>query len=343
MLASKRTYLRSLVVVLVASCLSVHAASEHSKRPNILVIVADDLGFADVGAHGGKDIPTPHIDSIARQGIRFSNGYVSGPYCSPTRAGLLTGRYQERFGHEFNPPGPTPANPAGLGLPLTETTIANRLHDARYKTGIIGKWHLGFTEAYNPINRGFDEFFGFQGPLHSYTNLATAGPNPIRRGLTPVVETNYLTDAFTREAVSFITRHRQEPFYLQLAYNAVHSPLDAHPKYYDRFPNISDEKRRRYAAVYAAMDDGVGEVLKALQDTGLDENTLIFFFSDNGGPTSDNTSRNEPLRGYKAQTWEGGIHIPFFARWKGKLPAGRVYTQLLSNSTSTPPLSLQPG
>jgi len=302
------------------------AATVPAKRPNIVVIIADDLGYGDVGVHGTLEIPTPNIDSIARDGVRFANGYVSGPYCSPTRAGLLSGRYQNRFGHEFNPPGPSPTNQLGSGLPLTETTLPQRLKSTGYVTGLVGKWHLGGSEPYNPINRGFSEFFGFLGAAHSYTNLDSTSPNPIRRGLQPVSETNYLTDAFTREAVSFIERHRQEPFYLQLAYNAVHSPLDFHPRHYERFAHIEDPKRRRFASLYGALDEGVGKVLATLRESGLDENTLVFFISDNGGPTNDNTSRNGPLRGYKAQTWEGGIHVPFFARWKGKLPAGTVYS-----------------
>lgn len=301
------------------------AAPASPSRPNILVIIADDLGFADVGVHGGQDIPTPNIDSIAKDGIRFTSGYVSGPYCSPTRAGLLTGRYQQRFGHEFNPPGPNATNRIGSGLSLEEVTIADRLQTAGYVTGLVGKWHLGAGEPFHPLNRGFSEFFGFLGAAHSYTNLDATSPNAIHRGLQPVEEKEYLTDAFTREAVAFIGRHRQEPFYLQLAYNAVHSPLDAHPNYYDQFSHLSDEKRRRFAALYAAFDDGVGRVLAKLRETGLEENTVVFFFSDNGGPTQDNTSRNDPLRGYKAQTWEGGIHVPFFVRWPGRLPAGRTY------------------
>lgn len=301
------------------------AAVQPPARPNILVIIADDLGFADVGIHGGRDIPTPHIDSIARAGVRFSSGYVTGPYCSPTRAGLLTGRYQQRFGHEFNPPGPNATNQLGFGLPLTETTLADRLKQAGYFTGLVGKWHLGASEPFNPVNRGFNEFFGFLAAAHSYTNLATDSPNPIRRGLQPVEEKEFLTDAFTREALSFIDRHRSQPFYLQLAYNAVHSPLDTHPKHIEKFSHIADEKRRRFAALYSSMDEGIGRILGKLKESGLEENTIVFFFSDNGGPTNDNTSRNEPLRGYKAQTWEGGIRVPFFVKWPGKLRPGTVY------------------
>lgn len=301
------------------------AAQTPARKPNIVVILADDLGYADISVQGCKDVPTPNIDAIARAGVRFTSGYVSGPYCSPTRAGFLTGRYQQRFGHEFNPGGPGAANNDIVGLSLKEVTLANRLKAAGYATALVGKWHEGYAEKFNPLNRGFDEYFGFLGGAHSYVNLASSAADPIRRGFKPVEEKEYLTDAFTREAVSFIERHRTAPFFLYLAYNADHSPMDAHPKYFERFANITDLRRRQFAAMHTAMDEGVGAVMKKLRDSNLEENTLVVFFSDNGGPTANNSSRNDPLRGFKAQTWEGGIRIPFMMQWKGTLPAGKVY------------------
>jgi arylsulfatase A-like enzyme len=283
------------------------------------------MGYADIGVHGCKDIPTPHIDSLAKNGVRCSSGYVSGPYCSPTRAALLTGRYQQRYGHEFNPGPPTAAN-IEVGLSLKETTLADRLKAAGYATALVGKWHLGHDKKFHPLNRGFQEYFGFLGGAHSYTNAKADGNNPIMRGFETVDEKEYLTDAFAREAVAFIERNKTRPFFLYLAFNAVHAPLQAPAKYRDRFPNIQNERRRTYAAMMSAMDDAIGRVLATLKENKLEESTLIFFVDDNGGPPV-NASDNGRLRGYKASTWEGGIRVPFLFQWKSHLPAGKVYDQ----------------
>lgn len=311
-------------MLLVASSAALAA---EAKRPNIVIIVGDDMGYADVGVHGCKDIPTPQIDSIAKNGIRCTSGYVSGPYCSPTRAGLMTGRYQQRFGHEFNP-GPPPNQP--IGLPLTEVTLADKLKAAGYKTGMVGKWHLGNQPQFNPVNRGFQEFFGFLGGAHQYfpARGGAKGPQaaPIFRGLETVEEKEYLTDAFAREAVAYIDKHQKEPFFLYLTFNAVHTPMQSAEKYLARFPDVKNEKRRIYCGMMSAMDDAVGSVLKKLDDTQLTQNTLVCFISDNGGPPV-NASSNSPLRGFKAQTWEGGIRVPYLVQWKGKLPAGKTYDQ----------------
>lgn len=298
-----------------------------ARKPNILVILADDLGYADLGFQGCTDIPTPAIDSLAANGVRFSRGHVSCPVCSPTRAGLMTGRYQERFGHEFNP---GPAQEAGdkeIGLPLSEKTMADCLKSAGYATGLMGKWHLGYKEVYHPMNRGFDEFFGFLGGSHSYVDPLGDSGNPILRGRDPVDEKEYLTDALTREAVDFIGRHREHPFFLYLAYNAVHAPMQASAKYLDRFQGIQAEPRRTHAAMVSAMDDGVGAVLSKLRELGLEEDTLIFFFSDNGGPSTKNGSRNDPLRGNKGDVFEGGIRVPFLMQWKRRLRPGIPFDQ----------------
>jgi arylsulfatase A-like enzyme len=291
-------------------------------KPNILVILADDLGWGELGCQGfTKEIPTPNIDSIAKSGVRFTSGYVSGPYCSPTRAGFMTGRYQQRFGHEFNP-GPGPGAP-GIGLPLTEKTIGDRLKSAGYATGWFGKSHLGYEPQFHPLKRGFAEFYGFLGGARSFFDEANAR-SPMLRGTGPAGKFEYTTDALAAETASFIERQKDKPWFAFLAFNAVHSPMEATEKYLSRFPNITDKKRKTYAAMQSALDDGVGLVLVKVREHKLEENTLIVFFTDNGGPTANNSSGNGPLRGFKAQTWEGGIRVPFMMQWKGKIPAGKV-------------------
>jgi arylsulfatase A-like enzyme len=311
---------RLLLASLALSALtSPIVAAAQPQQPNILFIVGDDMGYADVGFHGCKDIPTPNLDALAASGVRFTNGYVSGPYCSPTRAGLLTGRYQQRFGHEFNPSGNV------AGLPLGEPTIANRLKAAGYTTGLVGKWHLGSQPAMHPQQRGFEEFFGFLGGAHSYVNVAG-----ILRGTTQVNELDYTTDAFGREACSFIARHQGKPWFLYLAFNAVHTPMDATSDRLKKFAAITDPKRRTYAAMMLAMDENIGRVRQKLVETGQTQNTLVIFISDNGGPTMPgvtvNASRNTPLRGSKRTTLEGGIHVPYVISWPARLKPG-IYEQ----------------
>ena len=330
----KSILITSLATAAIGFSTPVHAASQE-RPPNLIVIMTDDQGYADVGFSGCKDIPTPHIDSIAKNGVRFTDGYVSFSVCSPSRAGFLTGRYPQRFGHERNPL--WKPNSRETGLPLSETTLADALGKAGYQSGLIGKWHLGCHPDLHPLKRGFNEFFGHLGGGHRYfpeeltlqnTNEAKDEGDSyklwIMRGQTPVKTTKYLTDEFSDEAARFIEKNKAAPFFLYLAYNAPHSPLQASEKYLARFPDIKDEKRRTYAAMVSAVDDGVGQVLTKLRELGLEDDTMVFFLSDNGGPP-DNGSDNGPLRDGKGSPWEGGFRVPFAAQWPARIPKGLVY------------------
>lgn len=318
---------RSLFSSLGFSALGLAAtAVSQSRRPNVIVIVADDLGYADVGFQGAKDIPTPHLDALARGGIRCTSGSVSHPFCSPTRAGLLTGRYQQRFGHENNPL--YDPNDERLGLPLTETLLPQALLAGGYRTGIVGKWHLGAAPQFHPMKRGFEEQFGFIGGGHDYFEAQMELPAreylvPLERNGKPVpLKGKYLTEELTGAACDFVQRHRAEPFFLYLAYNAPHTPQHVTDKYMDRVKNIAGEKRRKHAAMVCSVDDGVGALMAQLRAQKLEESTLVFFLSDNGGPTAVTEADNRPLRGVKGQVYEGGIRVPFVASWKGRLSPG---------------------
>jgi len=309
------------------------------KSPNVVIILTDDQGYHDVGFNGCKDIPTPNIDRIASEGVNFTNGYVSYPVCGPSRAGLLTGRYQGRFGYNHNPT----VNPetADAGIPLEERNIAECLKPLGYRNMIVGKWHMGSHPQHHPMNRGFDEFYGFlrggsqylpeRIKLEDFSEVKHRWAwysMKIMRGHERVDFDEYLTDEFSQEAVRFIRDNAggDEPFFLYLAYNAPHTPLQATEKYLKRFAHIQDENRRIYAAMVSAVDDGVGDVLLALEETGVADNTIIFFLSDNGG-AHNNASDNEPLRGFKGSMWEGGLRVPFAMRWPAKIPAGIVYNE----------------
>jgi arylsulfatase A-like enzyme len=312
----------SLLLALVGVLLSQtpSQAQTKAKRPaNILIFLSDDVGYAEYGFQGNKDIPTPNIDSIAKKGVRFTQGYVSGPYCSPTRAGLMTGRYQTRFGHEFNGNGPN------FGLPLSERTLAQLLRSLGYATCCIGKWHLGTEMQYRPMNRGFDEFYGTLAntPFFHPTNFVDSRLSPdVRKIDDPKF---YTTDAYADRAVDWLDKNQAKPWFLYLPFNAQHAPLQATDKYLDRFKNIQDEKRRTFAAMMSGMDDAVGRILAKIREMGQEEDTLIIFFSDNGGPTAQTSSNNFPLRGFKATTLEGGVRVPFCLQWKGTVPAGKTY------------------
>lgn len=299
--------------------------SEPVHRPNIILILADDMGYADIGVHGCKDIPTPNIDRIAARGMRFTDAYSNGAFCTPTRAALLSGQYPHRFGNEdlTNVTGP---------LPKSIDTLADRLRSAGYATAAVGKWHLGADAGYTPLDRGFDQFFGFLGGGHNYLPDNQARGEyaaPLFRGREPLQEQRYLTDAFGEEAAEFVTNQQKEkkPFFLYLAFNAVHTPMHAPQKYLDRFASIDDPHRRTYAAMLSAMDDAIGQVIEKLEASGKLASTLVIFNNDNGGPPAKNGSRNTPLRGAKAGTYEGGIRVPLLMQWPDVLKARTTFSK----------------
>lgn len=330
--------------------------------PNVLLLVADDLGYAELGCQGNASVKTPEIDAFSATAVRCTQAYVTAPNCSPSRAGFLTGRIPLRFGYEFNPIGARNEDPQ-TGLPPKQETIAEYLHDAGYTTGLVGKWHLGGAADFHPQRHGFDEFFGFLHEGHYFVpspwNQTTtwirrkglprghidryqAGPNliysshmghdepdydannPILREGQPVIEEAYFTDAITREATSFIQRYRTCPWFLYVAYNAVHSPLQAKNETLERFASEEDIHRRIFLAMLYDLDRSVGEILRTLEETGQRDNTLVVLFSDNGGPTKETTASNLPLRDGKGSMYEGGIRVPFLVRWPGQLEAGSV-------------------
>lgn len=317
--------------------------ADNSSKPNLIVIMTDDIGYADVGFNGCLDIPTPAIDRIADEGVRFTQGYVSFPVCGPSRAGFLTGRYQDRFGFTTNPT-IDPNNPVA-GLPVEEETIAQVLRKANYDSAIIGKWHMGTHPKFHPLERGFDYFYGFLSGGHNYfpeeltlNDLSDVNSKwgwyrtKIIENRAPVETDEYLTDEFSNAAVGYIEEQveNNQHFMLYLAYNAPHTPMQATEKYLSRFPNISDERRRTYAAMVSAVDDGVERILKTLDETGITDNTIVVFLSDNGG-AANNASSYEPLRGRKGDLFEGGIRVPFAMKWKGVIPEGQTYNKPISS------------
>ena len=306
------------------------------KPPNVIVIISDDQGYADVGFHGSKEIFTPNIDRIANNGVVFSEGYVSYAVCSPSRAGLITGRYQNRFGYTRNIL--LAPKDSIMGLPLTEQTLSDVLGKANYKTKAIGKWHLGAHESLVPERRGFDEFFGFIIGGHRYfpedltLNDLTKARRQMDGYVTRIYDNGkridtkkYLTEELSDNAVKFIEDNSDNPFFLYLSYNAPHTPLQATERDLERNKHIEVEKRRTYAAMVSSMDDGIGLILDKLEEKKITDNTIVIFFSDNGGVEWYNFSDNGVLRGIKGDFFEGGIRVPFTMQWPKKIKPGITY------------------
>ena len=332
-------FLCTLLLPLILQCSITEgfAADAPSSGPNILIILADDMGYGDLGCMGSKLLETPNLDALADSGILCTQAYVASPVCSPSRAGLLTGRDPRRFGYEGNL-NSSSANyatrPELLGLPPGEHTLGDHLRAAGYATSLIGKWHQGTGEGFHPNERGFDYFCGMLGGSHSY--FPTTGRHRIERNGTPVEEFSspYLTDFFTDEAVGWIDEQfegeTERPWFMFLSYNAPHGPMHATDEDIARFAHIKDKKRRIYAAMMFALDRGVGRVRDHLRKTGQLDKTLITFFSDNGGATN-NASWNGPLSGVKGCLREGGVRVPMIWSWPSVIAGGKRSSNVMSS------------
>ncbi|MBP52739.1 MAG: hypothetical protein CMI27_06295 [Opitutae bacterium] len=299
----------SIILTLVFLTISLSAKD----KPNIIILLADDLGWSDLGFQGSADIRSPHIDSLASNGIQFTDGHVSASVCSPSRAGLMTGRYQQRFGHEANSP------PESAGMDLEQVTLADALKKLGYRTGLVGKWHLGNQDVYYPNQRGFDYFYGLRSGSRSYfynpkKEDKAGNAKGIEENGKPVKFNGYLTDVFGQKAIDFIHEEDDRPFFLFHSFTAPHGPMHATEEDKALFVSIKNTKRRSYAAMIWAMDRAIGKLVNSLKASGEFENTLIWFLSDNGGATG-NASINLPLAGHKGIKFEGGTRVPFFAHW----------------------------
>jgi arylsulfatase A-like enzyme len=301
-------------------------------KPNIVLLFSDDAGYADFGFQGSDKFMTPHLDRLASEGIRMSQFYVSGSTCGPSRAGLLTGRYQQRLGfEENNVPGIMSENGKlmgdDMGLPVDMPTIGDHLQGLGYKTGIFGKWHMGIADRYHPTRRGFDVFYGFRGGARSFFpyNNDPGGGRLMERGFADYKEhEGYLTDAIASEACAFIEANKDQPFFAYVSFNAVHTPMEPDPNDADTFPEL-EGKRRKAAQMTLSLDRACGSIVAKLDELGIRENTLVIFTNDNGGPSDRNGSSNYPHAGTKAVQLEGGIRVPGIVSWPGKLPQGSVY------------------
>jgi arylsulfatase A-like enzyme len=362
-----------------------HKKQDQPGPPNIILIIVDDLGYSDLASYGNKDIRTPNIDALGNEGTRFTQAYVTSPVCSPSRMGIMTGRYQNRFGSEFMPY--DKFDPAFMknmrknylpfankneslrslhpslalnrkkyqtGLSLQEITLAELLKKNGYATGLVGKWNLGDDEGDHPYERGFDYSYYFSGALSRYVDdpvdnsryidehlpwafselpawTPRAGSSAIYEGKNVVVDTSYLTFSFAKKGIEFIEKNKAHPFFLTLSFNAPHDPFQVPKEYFDRVQNVEDSVKRVYYGMIEALDDAVGEVKEKLRTAGIENNTMIFFISDNGGAAYTRATENAPLRGGKCTHFEGGLLVPFFIKDPGIKNGNFVYDKPVSS------------
>ena len=317
--AAKRTLLSTIADI----------TSGDSRPPNIVLLFSDDLGYGDTSLYGSEKIPTPNIDALGKQGVRFSNAYVTAASCSPSRAGLMSGQYQQRFGFEFNTAGGAITHRLHRGLDPSVVTMADVLKQAGYVTGMFGKWHLGTQPQFHPQARGFDEFYGFLAGAHSFFPTKNQQPfhSTVMRDTSPLIEPEYLTDAIARETVAFIDANHTKPFFAYVPFNAVHTPIEATKKYQDRFPDETNHTKRDYYAMTSALDDAVGSIVAAIDKHRLTDNTLVIFVNDNGGPIYTGVQSNGPLKLGKLFLFEGGIRVPMIIKLPGTFEPNSVYDQ----------------
>ena len=332
--------MKSVKIVLIFFTLTTFVLPSSAQvKPNIILIISDDAGYADFGFHGSTVMQTPHLDKLASQGMLFKQAYVTAAVCGPARAGILTGKYQQRFGfEENNVPGYMShylVTDDDMGLPLNQKTIADHLKALGYRTALFGKWHQGNADQFHPLHRGFDQFYGFRGGARSYFpfnehNYTKRLEDILERDFKQFGETNkYLTDALADETCAFIDKNYRQPFFIILAFNAVHTPMEAEEQDLAKFPELIG-KRKKLAAMTLSMDRACGKVFDKISELNLDENTIIIFTNDNGGPSDSNHSDNSPLSGSKANHLEGGIRVPFLLRWTGVIAENSVYEHPIS-------------
>ncbi len=356
--------MRGYLAILLLSIVSqTNTWSQSNKsKPNFIIIYSDDMGYGDVGYNGIEDIKTPNIDNLAHEGIEFTQGYVSASVCGPSRAGLLTGVYQQRFGMGENPSAsdfPNTVKSRESGLPTSQTILPEILQKNGYKTGMVGKWHLGTGEDLRPYSRGFDFYYGFVNGSHSYYKARNKFSKkkefwPIFRNDKMEEFDGYLTDKFTEEAEGFIRKNKNNPFFLYVAYNAVHHPWEAPQHHLDSVANITPNGRKVFAGMTWALDLGIGKIRSTLKELDIDDNTVIVFISDNGAGRNKNNAKyikkdpkwgnkinsNGSLRGYKGDTHEGGIRVPFVIHWpntiESKIKNGKEFTLPVSSLDIAP-------